>query len=55
MDNVRDHIIWLEKLYEVGAVDKDTYIYELTKIGHREGFMSNYLANHIEKRVNEES
>lgn len=55
MDKLRDHIIWLEKLYEVGAVDKDKYIYELTKIGDREGFMSNYLANHIEKKVNEES
>lgn len=55
MDKLRDHIIWLEKLYEVGAVDKDAYIYELTKIGHNEGFMSNYLANRIEKKTNEES
>ena len=55
MDKVRDHIIWLEKLHEAGAINKDTYIYELTKIGHGEGFMSNYLANRIEKKVNEES
>lgn len=55
MDKLGNHITWLEKLYEVGAVDRDTYIYELTKIGHIEGFMSDYLANRIEKKTNEES
>ena len=55
MDKLRDHIIWLEKMYEVGAVDRDTYIYELTKIGHGEEFMSAYLENRSEKKTNEES
>ena len=43
MDNTREYLLWLDKLYELGVISKIDYVYKLEQLGQRKDWIDSII------------